>query len=132
VETEIDGDGRTTVSLDVSGMLPNRGYAAYVHAKPCGATGADAGPHYQNRVDPAATPEKPSSDPAYSNPQNEVWLDLRTDASGEGSSEVDVPFTFTDRRPGSVVIHEAEMTAMAPGQAGMAGGRLACLTIPPA
>jgi superoxide dismutase, Cu-Zn family len=132
VETEIDGDGRTTVSLDVSGMLPNRGYAAHVHAKPCGATGADAGPHYQNRVDPAATPEKPSSDPAYSNPRNEVWLDLRTDANGAGSSEVDVPFTFTDRRPGSVVIHEAEITATAPGQAGMAGGRLACLTIPPA
>ena len=43
-----------------------------------------------------------------------------------------MPFTFTDRRPGSMVIHEAEMTATAPGQAGVAGGRLACLTIAPA
>jgi len=133
LDAEIDGDADSTgVSLEVTGMVPNRGYAAHVHAKPCGATGADAGPHYQNQVDPAATPEKPSSDPAYANPQNEVWLDLRTDANGAGSSEVEVPFTFTDRRPGSVVVHEAEMTMTGPGQAGMAGSRLACLTIPPA
>jgi Cu-Zn family superoxide dismutase len=63
VDAEIDGSAdRTEVSLDVTGMVPNRGYAAHVHAKPCGATGADAGPHYQNRVDPAATPEKASSE----------------------------------------------------------------------
>jgi Cu-Zn family superoxide dismutase len=133
LNAEIDGGADSTdVSLEVTGMVPNRGYAAHVHARPCGATGADAGPHYQNQVDPAATPEKPSSDPAYANPQNEVWLDLRTDANGAGSSETDVPFTFTDRRPGSVVIHEAEMTMTGPGQAGMAGGRLACVTIPAA
>jgi Cu-Zn family superoxide dismutase len=133
VDAEIDGGATSTkVSLEVTGMVPNRGYAAHVHARPCGATGADAGPHYQNRVDPAATPDKPSSDPAYANPQNEVWLDLRTDANGAGTSQVEVPFTFTDRRPGAVVIHEAEATMTGPGMAGMAGGRLACLTIPSA
>jgi Cu-Zn family superoxide dismutase len=133
VDAEIDGGADSTeISLDVTGMVPNRGYAAHVHAKPCGATGADAGPHYQNQVDPAATPEKASSDPTYANPQNEVWLDLRTDANGAGSSSADVPFTFTERRPGAVVIHEAEMTMTGPGMAGMAGGRVACLTIPAA
>ena len=87
-----------------------------------------AGPHFQNRVDPAATPQAPSSDPAYANPQNEVWLDLRTDGDGAGTATTTVPFAFPGRAPASVVVHEKEMTATAPGQAGTAGGRLACLT----
>jgi Cu-Zn family superoxide dismutase len=124
-------DGTTEVSLDVDGLLPNRGYAAHVHVKPCGATGAEAGPHYQDRVDPAAGPQQPSSDPAFANPSNEVWLDLRTDANGSGESSAVVPFLFIDRRPGSVVVHEAEVTGT-DEHAGMAGARLACLTIPPA
>ena len=60
-----------------------------------------AGPHFQNQVDPAAAPGKPSTDPAYANPQNEIWLDLRTDGDGDGGSRVEVPFTFTDRAPAS-------------------------------
>ena len=37
---------------------------------------------------------------------------------------------FTGRAPASVIIHEAEATATAPGQAGSAGARLACITVP--
>jgi Cu-Zn family superoxide dismutase len=40
-----------------------------------------------------------------------------------------VPFVFTDRGPGSIVVHEAEQTATGPGQAGEAGARIACLTL---
>ena len=42
-----------------------------------------------------------------------------------------LPLAFTDRRTASSVVHKAEMTITGPGQAGMAGDRLACLTIPP-
>ena len=120
---------RTVATLTVAGLPPNRGYAVHAHTKPCGITGADAGPHYQNHVDPAATPQKPSTDPFYANPRNEIWLDVRTDAAGQGTSRTTVPFTFTDRTPGSIVIHEAMSTATAPGQAGQAGARIACLTL---
>jgi Cu-Zn family superoxide dismutase len=131
VNVDVTAHGASTeVRLDVDGLLPNRGYAAHAHVNSCGPTGDAAGPHFQNRVDPAAAPGKPSTDPAFANPQNEIWLDLRTDGAGDGGSRVEVPFTFTDRAPASVVIHEAETTSTAPGQAGSAGARLACITVP--
>ena len=122
--------GATMGKLDVSGFLPNRGYAVHLHAKPCGSTGAAAGPHFQHHVDPAASPDKPSTDPKYANPDNEVWLDVKTDATGAGTSTAEVPFVFTDRAPASVVVHEAMKTATGPGEAGKAGDRVACFTLP--
>ncbi len=119
----------TVAELMVSGLLPNRGYAVHAHTKACGATGDAAGPHYQNRIDPAATPQAPSTNPEYANPSNEIWLDVRTDAAGSGTSQTTVPFTFTDRAPESIVVHEAMATATDPGQAGQAGARLACLVL---
>jgi len=92
-------------------LLPNRGYAAHAHVNACGATGAAAGPHFQHHIDPAATPQQPSSDPVYANPSNEIWLDLRTNSVGAGTSRTTVPFTFTDRSPGSVVIQVPESPA---------------------
>jgi Cu-Zn family superoxide dismutase len=131
VAVKDDGDGGTTVDLDVEGLLPDRGYAAHAHVKPCGATAADAGPHFQNKADPAAGPGRPSTDPEYANPENEVWLDLHTDADGDGHAEAEVPFAFVENRsPRSVVIHEAETTATDAGHAGTAGGRAACITLP--
>jgi superoxide dismutase, Cu-Zn family len=131
VDVEVDDRGGTTeIRLDVEGLLPNRGYAAHAHVNACGPTGDAAGPHFQNQVDPAAAPGKPSTDPAFANPQNEIWLDLRTDGAGDGESRAEVPFAFTDRAPASIVIHEAETTGTAPGQAGSAGARLACVTVP--
>ncbi|MGH3924798.1 MAG: hypothetical protein ACRDTT_18380, partial [Pseudonocardiaceae bacterium] len=120
----------TTARLDVSGLLPNRGYAVHLHDRACGLTGAAAGPHFQHQVDPAATPDTPSTDPEFANPRNEIWLDIRTDATGAGTSHTEVPFIFTDRVPASVVVHEQTVTAMEPGKAGKAGDRVACLTLP--
>ena len=68
---------------------------------PCGPTGDAAGPHFQNQVDPAAAPGKPSTDPAYANPQNEIWLDLRTDGDGDG--EVESGGAVRVHRPGARV-----------------------------
>lgn len=92
-------------------------------------TGAAAGPHYQHRVDPAATSQAPSTDPEYANPRNEIWLNVRTNVAGTGSARTIVPFAFGDRIPGSIVVHEAMATETAPGQAGEAGARIACLTL---
>lgn len=123
-------DGSTKVKLEVKGLLPDRGYAAHAHTKPCGENGDAAGPHFQHKQDPAAGPDMPSTDPAYANPKNEIWLDLRTDGKGEGEAEATVPFAFTDRVPASVVIHAEEETKTGKGEAGKAGDRLACLTVP--
>ncbi|MGH3717366.1 MAG: superoxide dismutase [Pseudonocardiaceae bacterium] len=119
----------TNAGLTVSGLLPNRGYAVHAHTNACSATPDSAGQHYQNRIDPAATSHAPSTNPEYANPSNEIWLDVRTDAAGSGMSRVTVPFVFTTRGPGSIVVHEAMKTATGPGQAGEAGARIACLTL---
>ncbi|WP_420750478.1 superoxide dismutase family protein [Rhodococcus sp. O3] len=125
VETE-EEDGRTTVTLSATGLAPNRDFGVHVHTRPCGPQPSDSGPHYQNTPDPAATPETPSTDPAYANPQNEVWLDITTDANGDAQASSTVDWTFRDDGANSVVIH-AQHTMTAPGEAGNAGDRLACI-----
>jgi Cu-Zn family superoxide dismutase len=127
--TMIPAGESTTAELTVSGLLPNRGYSVHAHTYGCNTMPQAAGPHYQNRIDPAATSQNPSTNPEYANPRNEIWLDVRTDAAGSGTSRVTVPFVFTDRGPGSIVVHEAMQTEMGPGQAGTAGARIACLTL---
>jgi Cu-Zn family superoxide dismutase len=120
-----EGDDSTTVSLEVSGLQPNRGYGAHAHAQPCGATGADAGPHFQREQDPVV----PSVDPAFANPDNEIWLDFTTDAEGNGAAEATVDWAFPeDRRAASVIIH-AMPTKTGPGEAGVAGDRAACIAV---
>ncbi|GAA0505933.1 hypothetical protein GCM10011581_48090 [Saccharopolyspora subtropica] len=116
-------NGRTKLTFEVRGLQPNRDYGAHVHTKPCGPTGEDAGPHFQERIDPVT----PSVDPAYANPQNEVWLDFHTDAQGNGSATAEGTWSFDTRQDArSVVIHETH-THTEPGKAGTAGSRLACL-----
>jgi Cu-Zn family superoxide dismutase len=126
----VEADGMTTVRLSAALLQPDRGYAAHAHTEPCGRKGTDAGPHFQHEIDPAATPDRPSVDPAYANPRNEIWLELTTDGQGNGSAETTVPFVFDDRVPSSIVLHEQPTTATEQGHAGSAGARLACLTAP--
>ena len=123
--TSRSGGGSSTVTLDVAGLLPNHHYGAHAHAKACGATGADAGPHFQHEKDPVS----PSVDPKFANPQNEIWLDLTTDAQGKATSTSKVAWDFTDAaHPASVVVH-ANHTSTEPGKAGVAGDRLACVDV---
>lgn len=124
------GQDDTTFVLSVSGLQADRGYAVHAHVNPCGPTGDVAGPHFQHTPDPAATPEQPSSDPEYANPDNEVWLDLTTDAEGAGEATATLPFTLEAGAPQSIVIHAGEMTMTEPGEAGTAGDRIACMTTP--
>lgn len=120
-----DTESGTNVELNVSGFPPNRAYGAHAHVNPCGAKPDAAGPHFQNKQDPV----QPSVDPAFANPENEIWLDFETDATGAAAPTAQVPFDFTERAPASVVIHE-QVTATWPGAAGTAGARVACLTVP--
>ncbi len=117
-------NGTTTVQLTVSGLLPNRAYGAHAHARPCGPVGDAAGPHYQHQLDP----KTPSVDPAFANPQNEIWLDFSTDAQGKATTSSTVDWTFDARKADSVIIH-AQPTATAPGKAGTAGARLGCISV---
>ena len=122
----------TNAEFTVSGLLPNRGYAVQANVNSCGGYADAEGPHYQNRIDPAVTPAAtgmaPSTDPKYANPNNEIWLDVRTDAAGAGDSRTTVPFTLSDRTPGSFVVHDAVLSTTK-GHAGKAGDRVACLTL---
>lgn len=119
-------DTSTTTTLRVTGLLPNRAYGAHAHTSACAPTdGKAAGPHFQLRQDPV----QPSVDPAYANPQNEIWLDLTTDAQGNAEATSTVPWAFPDdRRAAAVVIHE-KATATQPGGAGTAGSRPACVSV---
>lgn len=118
--------GTTVVTLKVKGALANREYGAHAHKAACTAVGTDAGGHFQFVPNP--DPLNPT-DPTYANPANEVWLDLHTNAAGNGSAKATVPWQPADARPMSVVIHESH-TATEPGTAGTAGARLGCLTVP--
>lgn len=119
-------DGRTTVTFTATGLAPDRDFGVHAHARPCGLQPSDAGPHYQNDVDPAATPDSPSTDPAYANAQNEIWLDITTDANGDAQAATTVDWEFRDDEANSVVLH-AQHTMTDPGKAGTAGDRLACI-----
>jgi len=117
-------DGATTVTLNVRGLVPNRAYGAHAHALPCGPTGDAAGPHFQHVPDPV----KPSVDPEYANPENEIWLDFKTDGQGNATTASTVPWKFQDTKAGSVVIH-ADPTQTAAGKAGTAGARIGCVSV---
>lgn len=116
------GSTRTVVALHVRGLLPNREYGAHAHVNRCGATGADAGPHYQRY---------PSTDPAAANPANEIWLDFTTDARGNGYALAVQPWAFESlRRPGSVIIHDHHTSTGGAEPPGTAGARYGCVTVP--
>lgn len=111
-------DGEAT--LAVAGLEAGRSFGAHLNTNECGPSGSDAGPRYQHTVDPAATAERPSANPAYANPENEVWLNFTTDGNGLASSAAVHPWPFDPHRPPrSLVLHD-----------GTATGHLACVNVP--
>jgi Cu-Zn family superoxide dismutase len=119
----------TRVALAVTGMVPRRSYGAHLHTAVCTALPAQAGPHYQHDPDPMAGPSTPSVDPSYANPRNEVWLDFTADADGAGAATVTEDWTFDQAHPPRSLVLHSEITRTGPGGAGMAGPRVACLTL---
>lgn len=130
VRVTVTGDGTVQeVHLAVVGLYPGHRFGSHLHQEECGPTGADAGPRYQHTVDPAATPDRPSTDPAFANPRNEVWLDFTTDNNGVATASAVHPWPFDlNRPPHSLVIYD-EGTKTAAGLAGLAGERLACVNL---
>lgn len=119
--------GKTVVTLQVRGLQPNREYGSHAHQFACGPSGAIASGHYQYTVDPV----QPSTDDAYANPNNEIWLDFTTDGEGNGSAQTVVDWQFpADRRAQSVIIHDHHTPTGPDGSAGVAGPRYGCLTVP--
>jgi Cu-Zn family superoxide dismutase len=124
----VEGARTTIVRLTVTGLIPNRMYGSHVHYLPCGATPTASGAHYQYVPDPAtgASPTVTSTNPAYANPRNEIWLDFMTDSTGAGQATAIVNWKMPAERKGrSVVVH-----AMGTDPVGAAGARLSCTTLP--
>jgi Cu-Zn family superoxide dismutase len=92
-------DGKTIVTVHVTGLSPDTTYGAHVHQQACGSGDADG--HY--RFDPAG--------PAA--PPNEIWPGFTTDVAGVGNGRATVDGTAGPTAV-SVVIH-------APG-----GAKVAC------
>jgi Cu-Zn family superoxide dismutase len=125
VQAVYNASGDSIVTLHVWGLQPNTEYGAHAHVNPCGLTGAAAGPHFQHVVDPVV----PSTNPAYANPGNEIWLDFTTDDEGNASAQTRVAWQFApDRKAHSVIVH-IEHTHTGPTDSGTAGARLGCLTV---
>ena len=104
-----DAGSVTLVTLRVWGLEPNRRYDAYVYTRRCGVSPAAAG---------SRTQDGPSRE-HY--PQNEVWLNFKTNRRGAGTARVGQYWLF-NLMPGqanSVVIHSPVTKA-----------RAACVTVP--
>lgn len=117
--------GRTIVTLTVTGMQPDETYGAHAHTAGCALDVKGAG-HWQKVPLPADV----ANSPAHANPQNEIWLDLTTDAEGNGSAKAVVDWQFRPAEaPRSVIIHanHTDTGATDPKKAGTAGDKLACL-----
>ncbi len=67
-------DGRTFVSVHVTGLLPNTTYGAHVHKSACDVGDADG--HYQYAT---------GTGPDYVNDVNEIWPGFTTNAAGVGN-----------------------------------------------
>ena len=83
-------DGKTIVSIHVTGLAPNTSYPAHVHQLPCGISDADG--HYRN--DPAG--------PAA--PPNKIWPLFTTDADGVGNGYAKVEWA-AGATAQAVVVH---------------------------
>lgn len=125
VEVGMTAVGAVVVGLTVTGMVPKRQYGAHLHTQPCTATPDAAGPHYQHQADPS----KPSVDPAYANPANEVWLDFAADERGAAKISSEQRWSFDPVSPPRSLVVHAERTRTEAGKAGTAGARVACLTL---
>lgn len=69
-------DGKTIVTVHVTGLAPDTTYGAHVHQQACGVGDADG--HY--RFDPAG----------LATPPNEIWPGFTTDPAGVGNGKATV------------------------------------------
>jgi superoxide dismutase, Cu-Zn family len=99
--------GGLNVTLRVRRLAPSRRYDAYVYTRPCGATPAAAG---------RRTQDAPRAEHC---PQNEVWLNFKTNRRGDATARAAQYWIFEPGEANSVVIHSHTSKA-----------RVACVTVP--
>ena len=76
-----------------------------------------AGPHFQNVIDPV----RPSSNPAYANPGNEIWLDFTTDEEGDATRADHGEVAVLARTTGRLGHHPCRAHPLGPRDAGHRG-----------
>lgn len=113
-------DGGMRLTLTVTGLHGNQMFGSHVHKLACSDT--MAGGHYQNNPAPA---DAGTNAALYATPQNEVWLDFTTDATGNAMVSATESWIPRAGQANAIVVHE-HMTAAG----GVAGAKLACLSIP--
>jgi Cu-Zn family superoxide dismutase len=109
VHATATGNGRMIVTLHVNGVAPTRAFGAHVHVGTCAQKGLG---HYMHDAAAGATPH------------NEVWLDLVTNAAGNGHSKAKAEWVVRPGQAHSVVLHDRTTDAR-----GAAGPKLACLDV---
>jgi Cu-Zn family superoxide dismutase len=102
--------GRTTSDLFIRKAPPNKNWGAIAHVDPCNIN--QGGARYRNNPQ------------GGSNPQNEIWLDIKTNNKGQGSSRSVVNFVVRPDGANSLVLYQN------PAASGNVGNRIACLNFP--
>jgi len=126
LDVEYDAAGDTHLRLAVEGLAPSTLYVVRAHVDGCPAAAAGLGDVFQSSPNP--DPTSPD-DERYRNSVNEVWLDVRTDATGAGVRRQRQPWQFAPTwRAGSVVLH-ALLPVERQGDP-VVGAPLACLEVP--
>lgn len=92
-----------------------RTFGAHVHARACAADPAASGGHYLHAAAPASRPLI----------GREVWLDVKIDEIGRGTSVTLFDWTIPKAAAGSVVVHALPTDAVSGG----AGARLLCTNV---
>jgi Cu-Zn family superoxide dismutase len=114
--TAADGGAGIEVTLMVSGLPNNREFGSHLHKAECDM--GMAGGHYQHM----AAPDGGATDPAFANPDNEVWLDFTTSGTGTATSKATVGFVPAAGLAKAIIVHDRKT-----GDGGVAGPKLACL-----
>jgi Cu-Zn family superoxide dismutase len=86
-------DGRTIVTVHLSGLHPGVAYGAHVHNLPCGVS--NGGGHYQHVVGGPV------------DPFNEIWPGFTANVAGIGSGNATNDFTARPEAQ-SVVVHDPD------------------------
>jgi hypothetical protein len=77
-------------------------------------------------------PYREGSTPVTYDPHNEVWLDFTADTTGAASAESVQAWRFASGNPARSLVLHGQHTRTGEGEAGTAGPRVACLTLPDA
>jgi len=117
--TAWDMGGKLKLSLSGAGLPPDRDFGSHLHKLGC--DNGKAGGHYQHTVAPST---EAVSDPMYANPDNEAWLDFKTDSQGKVTIERTVAWLPRPGEAKAIIFHDKKTDMN-----GKAGDKLACLPL---